>query len=65
MPFLLPAGEGGPKGRMRVGRWAKWHYPTLTLSRKDDGYRRRALKPSPNGRGARTAGRIFIRVASA
>ena len=50
---------------MRVGRWAKWHYPTLTLSRKDDGYRRRALKPSPNGRGARTAGRIFIRVASA
>jgi hypothetical protein len=21
-PILLPVGEGGPKGRMRVGRWA-------------------------------------------
>ena len=65
MPSLLPVGEGGPKGRMRVGRWARSQHPTLTLSRKDDGYRRRALKPSPNGRGARIAGRIFIRVASA
>jgi len=26
---------------------------TLTLSRKDDGWRRRALKPSPTGSGAR------------
>ena len=36
---------------MRVGRWASSHNPTLTLSRQNDGYRRRALKPSPTGRG--------------
>jgi len=50
---------------MRVGRLVKSKVSTLTLSRKNDGVRRRALKPSPNGRGKWSGGRIFIRVANA
>ena len=48
---LLPLGEGGPQGRMRVGGRTRSHRPALTLSRDEQRLRRRALKPSPNGRG--------------
>ena len=51
---LLPVGEGGPEGRMRVGRGsgeAAPGQPPPTLSRKDDGFAAVRSSPLPAGEG--------------
>lgn len=53
--FLLPVGEGGPKGRMGVDRSsgeAAPGHPTLTLSPKDDGCAAVCSSPLPAGEGS-------------
>jgi len=52
---LLPLGEGGPEGRMRVGSRsgeAASGQPTRTLERKDDGSAAVRSSPLPSGEGA-------------
>ena len=49
--ILLPLGEGGSRSETDEGRVSTIEQRPLTLSRKNDDYRRRALKPSPAGRG--------------
>ena len=53
--FLLPLGEGGPKGRMRVGSSSGEAAPgqlPLTLSRKDDRFALVRSSPLPMGEGS-------------
>ena len=57
---LLPSGEGGPEGRMRVGSSIGEAAPgqsALTLSRKDDGCAAVRSSPLPSGEGALLVGR--------
>jgi tRNA(Ile)-lysidine synthase len=57
---LLPVGEGGPEGRMRVGPSSGEAAPgqsPLTLSRKDDGSAAVRSSPLPSGEGSLTVSR--------
>ncbi len=59
---LLPVGEGGPEGRIRVGRGsgeAAPGQPPLTLERKDDGCAAVRSSPLPAGEGTINIDRLI------